>query len=182
VEAYKGLAVLIEAARRLPMDRTRLVIAGPGNLDRLMADGTPANVEVRNRHIGDEEAMDLFRRCGLLVLPYIEASQSALVAAAYCFSKPVVVTNTGALAEYVVQAPDPGQTGWVIPPGDPVTLARILDSSLEDPDRLARHGEAGRRWYERQRRSEEQAIRRLYATMAARSQAHRAASAATGRL
>ena len=166
LEAYKGLDVLVEAARRLDPGRAQVVIAGPGALGGIVQGDIPGNVEVRDRLIGDEEAVDLFQRCGLLVLPYTEASQSALVAAAYCFSKPVLVTGVGALPEYVeAQAED--RTGWVVPPGDAGSLARIMQSSLADPARLARMGQAGRKWYEQQRRAEGLALHQMYTGLAA---------------
>lgn len=159
---YKGLEVLIEAARRLEGDpAVGMVIGGPGRLERLVPDPLPANVEVRNGLVGDGEVVELFRRCGVVVLPYIEASQSALVAAAYRFCKPVIVTRTGALPEYVVE----GETGWVVPPGDAGALAEALGSALGDPARLARAGQAGRAWYEHARKREEQTLREMYARM-----------------
>ncbi len=179
LEAYKGLDVLVEAARHLDPGRVRVVIAGPGALEGIVRGNVPGNVEVRDRLIGDEEAVDLFRRCGLLVLPYIEASQSALVAAAYCFSKPVLVTDVGALPEYV-EAEAGDRTGWVVPAGDAGSLARVMRSSLEDPASLARMGQAGRKWYERQRRAEGLALQEMYAGLAARRLGSRPASLLTG--
>ena len=123
------------------------MIAGKGRLEAFWSGPIPADVEIRNRLIGDEEAIDLFCRCGLVVLPYRDATQSALVAAAYAFHKPVIVTDTGALPEYV----EPGQTGWVVPPGDARALAECLSDALSDPERLRRMGDAGRAWYERER-------------------------------
>ena len=160
---YKGLEVLIEAARRLEGDgAVGIVIGGSGRLETVAPGPLPANVEVRKGLVGDGEVVALFRRCGLVVLPYIEASQSALVAAAYYFHKPVIVTRTGALPEYVVE----GETGWVVEPGDAAALAdalaEALGAALGDPARLARMGEAGRAWYEGQRRREEQSLRAMY--------------------
>ena len=68
-------------------------------------------------------------------------------------------TPPGAPPEYVVE----GETGWVVPPGDAGALAEALGAALGDPARLARMGEAGRAWYERQRRREEQILREMYA-------------------
>ena len=164
-EVYKGLPVLIEAARRIrPGTQTSpsVVLAGRGRLEKLDLGPIPPNVEIRNHLIGDEEAIDLFSRCGLVVLPYIEASQSAQIAAAYYFRKPVIVTRTGALPEYVV----PGETGWVIPSYDPQSLADRLESALQDPERLALMGCAGREWYECQRQVEEENLRSMYAELA----------------
>ena len=104
------------------------------------------------------EAMDLFRRCGLLVLPYLDATQSALIPAAYYFRKPVVVTWTGALPEYVQE----GQTGWLVEPDHPPSLARCLDSALTDPARLAEMGAAGRAWYDGRRTVEQQVLEDMY--------------------
>ena len=120
-------------------------------------------VDVRPGLIGDDEAVDLFRRCGLLVLPYRDATQSALVAHAYYFRKPVIITRTGALPEYVIE----GETGWVIPPGEPQALAEALREALSDPARLARMGAAGRAWYDRERRAEGMALQQMYARLAA---------------
>jgi glycosyltransferase involved in cell wall biosynthesis len=161
LEAYKGLDVLVEAARILDLPRAGVVIAGPGRLEGLVRGEVPACVEIRNWLVGDDEAVDLFRRCGVVVLPYVEASQSALVAAAYFFRKPAIVTRAGALPEYVVH----GETGWVIPPGDPQALAATLAAALGDPDRLARMGRAGWAWYERQRRAEFDALQQMVAAL-----------------
>ena len=69
--------------------------------------------------ISDAEALELFHRSSLVLLPYIDATQSALIAAAYYFQKPVLVSRSGALPEYVVD----GQTGFIVEPGHPATLA-----------------------------------------------------------
>ena len=102
--------------------------------------------------------MDLFSRCGLLVLPYSDATQSALIAAAYYFRKPVVVTRTGALPEYVVD----GQTGYIIEPDHPAALARCLETMLDDPEMLKRMGMAGRAWYDDRRAEEQRALLQMY--------------------
>jgi glycosyltransferase involved in cell wall biosynthesis len=165
LEVYKGLSVLVEAARQISPatgQGSSVVIAGKGRLDRLVRGPIPPNVEVRNRLVGDEEAVDLFSRCGLVVLPYIEASQSALVAAAYAFHKPVIVTRVGALPEYVVE----GETGWVIPPRDSQALSSALHAALRDPARLARMGDTGRAWYDRQRQAEGITLQEMYARLA----------------
>ena len=159
--AYKGLDVLVEAIWQLEKDAAGYplaVAAGPGSLRGLARGILPPGLEVRNHLIQDDEAVDLFARCGLVVLPYIEASQSALVAAAYFFEKPVIVTRVGALPEYVVH----GQTGWIIPPGDPHALAGVLRAALPDPACLARLGRAGRAWYDRQRELETIALLDMY--------------------
>jgi glycosyltransferase involved in cell wall biosynthesis len=161
---YKGVPDLLEAqailARRAPSEY-RLTLAGPGDLDDLFGGPVPEGVQVLDRLIDDGEALHLFRRCGLLVLPYRDATQSALVAAAYFFHKPVIVTRVGALPEVVEQ----GRTGWIVPPEDPVALAACLDEALANPRRLAQMGRNGRAWYDEQRTQEWEALLAMYRSL-----------------
>jgi alpha-maltose-1-phosphate synthase len=165
LEAYKGLDVLVEAAGRLDGLGASVVIAGPGQLGKWVSGPLPGNVDVRPGLAADDEAVELFRRCGLVVLPYLEASQSALVAAAYFFGKPVVVSRVGALPEYVIE----GETGWAVPPGDSQALAAVLADALADRGRLAEMGRAGRAWYSRARQAEGEALGALYLQLKSRS-------------
>ncbi len=163
LEPYKGLDVLLEAFRLWQPALVRLVVAGRGNIDAFW-DGQPLppNVHVLGGHITDDQAVALFRTCGLLVLPYTDATQSALIAAAYAFRKPVLVTRVGALPEYV----EAEQTGFVVPPGDPLALAHALSAAFAQPQLLAAMGEAGYRWYQVQRSRELQIILQVYRSVA----------------
>ncbi|MEJ5308907.1 MAG: glycosyltransferase family 4 protein [Anaerolineae bacterium] len=165
IERYKGVADLIAAWMRLPETlpaQARLVLAGPGQLETVWKDSLPAGIEVRNHLIQDEEALMLFQRCALLVLPYIGATQSALIPAAYFFHKAVLTTSSGALPEYV----EPGVTGWVVEPKHPPSLARALTEALSDVDRLMRMGWAGRRWYDEHRKAETATVQQMYNRLA----------------
>ena len=106
----------------------------------------------------DDEAIELFGAASLLALPYRDATQSALIAAGYTFGLPVIVTDTGALPEYVV----PGETGWVVPADDPVQLGAVLRQALADCGRLTQMGANGRRWYEEQRAIEAEILSQMY--------------------
>ena len=165
LERYKGLDHLLTAWAMMDGrdgHDARLILAGPGDLDRLWRGPLPPRVEVHNHFIEDAQALQLFRRCGLLVLPYIDATQSALIAAAYYFHKSVVVTRSGALPEYVEE----GRTGCVVEPGHPPTLARCLEAMLDDPARLAQMGAAGRAWYDAQRAAERRTLIQMYDRLA----------------
>lgn len=162
LEAYKGVNVLIEAMQQIDQlpdqSQLRAVIAGKGSLPQVVGGATPGNVEIRNRLIEDHEAIDLFSRCSVVVLPYLDATQSALISAAYFFGKPVIVTRVGALPEYVVE----GKTGWVIAPRDPIALAQALRNALSDRSQLMCMGDACRAWYHAQRLVEQHTLHAIY--------------------
>jgi starch synthase len=161
LERYKGVDQLLAAWAMMDAGNgrdARLILAGRGDLERLWPGPLPPRVEVHNHLIKDAQAVELFRRCGLLALPYTGGTQSALIPAAYFFRKPVVVAPSGALEEYVAD----GETGWVVEPEHPSSLARCLSAMLSDRDRLVRMGMAGRAWYDARRDVEEAELRRMY--------------------
>lgn len=163
LESYKGVDTLFQAWDFLMKDidngsKYSLVLAGPGNLPAAWAEGLPPGVSWREGLVPDDEALHLFRRCSLVVLPYSDGTQSAIVPAAYYFKKPVIVTRVGALPEYV----DDGQTGYVIPPNDPSALAKKLKIFMVEPQLAQRLGEAGRKWYDKKRIRETKTIQALY--------------------
>jgi glycosyltransferase involved in cell wall biosynthesis len=167
LERYKGVDDLVTAVDMMngrEKSEPCVVVAGPGRLKPLWAGPLPKRLELRNHLVEDEEALDLFRRCGLVVLPYVEASQSALIAAAYYFRKPVVVTRAGALPEYVEE----GRTGRIVEPHYPTGLARSIERMLANRAELVRMGTAGRLWYESRRHQETETLFALYRSLASK--------------
>jgi glycosyltransferase involved in cell wall biosynthesis len=158
IEAYKGVDVLIEATQQVGPFGLRAIIAGRRSDEYALSGTLPDNVELRPRQIDDAEAIDLFSRCGVVVLPYRDATQSAVIAIAYFFGKPVIVTRTGALPEYVIE----GQTGWIIDPEDAGQLASALQIALGDLTHASQVGSTGHEWYQVQRRQELNALKLLY--------------------
>lgn len=142
---YKGLEYLIQAAPIVAqmIPDVRFVIAGQGDefepYRRMMHE--PRQFVVHNRHVSAAERDELFRQSSIVVLPYIEATQSGVVPVAYSYAKPVVATDTGALREAV----DDGVTGHLVPPSDPTALAKAIIELLADPARCRAMGAAGRR-------------------------------------
>ena len=147
---YKGLEHLIRAqplvTARVP--DARIVIAGRGeDLQRyrdMMLD--PDRFVVINEFVSNERRSELFAQSAVVVLPYVEASQSGVVPIAYAFEKPVVVTDVGGLPETV----DHEVTGIVVPPRDDAALANAIARLLERPDLARQMGAAGRRKLERE--------------------------------
>jgi len=161
LEPYKGIEHLLAAGAMLECPTGAppcIVIAGPGRIAALWAGALPRQVSAREGLVADAAALDLFRRCACLALPYVDATQSALIAAAYYFRKPVIVTRSGALPEYVAH----GRTGLIVEPEHPASLARALARLLPAPALAQEMGQAGRAWYERQRAAEEAALLAMY--------------------
>lgn len=63
-----------------------------------------------------------------------------VVIEAMAAGKPVVATRGGAIPEIVIE----GQTGLIVPMGDPAAMAQAIASLLADPARAAAMGVAGR--------------------------------------
>lgn len=139
---YKGLETLIEAEPALveQVPEVRIVIAGRGeSLDGYRARmRDPDRYEVIERWIPDDERDALFARADVVVLPYLEASQSGVVPIAYAHSTPVVCTDVGGLPEVV----EHGRTGLVVPSGDAGALADALATLLNDRELRERMGSA----------------------------------------
>ena len=98
----------------------------------------PERFIVHNRFIRATECDELFRQASIVVLPYIEATQSGVIPLAYSYAKPVVATRVGALAEVV----DDGKTGRLVPPADSESLAAAIVELLRDPVSAAADGHA----------------------------------------
>lgn len=144
----KGIPVLIEAMGLLRNDAD-LVICGHG-------DQTPALKEAASRSPaasriqfpGRVDAAELSRwyaRCTVFCLPSIVDSRGdteglgTVPLEAYAHGRPVVCSSVGGIPDVV----DDGQSGFLVPPGDPKALAAALDRILDDPQLAARMGEAG---------------------------------------
>lgn len=141
---YKGLEYLIEAQPLInaAVPDARIMIAGQGDdferYERLMADRD--RFIVHNRWISDDERTTMFCRASVVVLPYVEATQSGVVPVAYTYGKPVVATTTGGLPDIVEHE----RTGLLVAPRDTNALADAVIRLLSDRDLRHRLGEAGK--------------------------------------
>jgi glycosyltransferase involved in cell wall biosynthesis len=138
---YKGLRYLIEAEPLISKEvpEAKIVIAGRGE-DFQRYQNMMVNKEkfiVYNKHIPNEMVVELFQKSSVVVLPYIDASQSGIVPLAYSFKKPVVVSNVGSLPEVV----DHNETGYIVPPKDSKKLAAAIIDLLKNDEKRKKMGE-----------------------------------------
>lgn len=137
---YKGIQYLIEAVPQIKkqIPNVNVIIAGSGNFTKYNSlIQTPENFEIINEFIPDELVAELFERASVIVLPYIEGSQTGIIPIAYSFKKPVIATNVGSITEVV----EDGMTGFIVPPGDSGTLADAIIKILMEDDLRKQMGE-----------------------------------------
>jgi glycosyltransferase involved in cell wall biosynthesis len=135
---YKGLGYLMTAAPlvKASVHNVKFVVAGTGD-QQLIArlQEMPRNLfDVRARFIRDQEVAELFSEADLVVLPYIEASQSGVLMIAMAFGLPVVATNVGEIGTTV----EAHRIGLVVPPRDSQALAAAITRLATDDVMYAR--------------------------------------------
>ena len=106
----------------------------------------PSRFVVDNQAIPEERVAQIFGESSVVVLPYIDASQSGVVPIAYAFSRPVVATTVGGLPAVV----EDGVTGLLVAPRDERALADAIVTLLEDDDLRHKMGAAGRKKLDRE--------------------------------
>lgn len=134
IQEYKGLRYLLQAAPlvRAKIPNVRFVIAGAADdfsIYRPYIDD-PSIIEVHNRFISEIETARLFTAADLLVLPYIEASQSGVLMIAVPFGLPCVATEVGEMPAVVRSL----GIGLVVPPRDSLLLAAKIVEFAADVD------------------------------------------------
>jgi D-inositol-3-phosphate glycosyltransferase len=131
IRAYKGLDLLLEAFAdgRLKAANIQLIVAGEYYDDRAKYEtqierlGLAPYLVLATRFIPNAEVAWYFGAADLVVQPYRTATQSGVTQIGYHFGKPMLVTDTGGLAETIPH----GRAGYVVPP-DPAAIAdAILD-------------------------------------------------------
>src|SRR5690625_3842063 len=90
--------------------------------------GIGPNVRFDTRYIPDERVKLYFSAADLVVQPYRSATQSGVAHVAFHFSRPVVVTNGGGLAETVPH----GEAGVGVPLEHPEALAGYIRECVSE--------------------------------------------------
>ena len=129
IRPYKGLQFLIEAMPHVLRDiDCSLLVAGEFYDDKrkytalIEKHSLGERVRIEDAYIPNEDVHLYFAAADVVVLPYIEASQSGIVPIAYSFNTPVISTRVGGLPEAVLE----GKTGLLVDPGDPGALAQAI--------------------------------------------------------
>lgn len=132
IDAYKGIPVLCSAIKILQQNGfdISLSIVGSGDFSVYKDCIKEINkCEVINRWIKDEEVASYFRSSNvILVLPYIDATQSGVIPLAMKGGCPIVASNTGGLIEQIKDR----QTGLIFKCNDSKDLASKITEIIKD--------------------------------------------------
>lgn len=138
----KGLSHLLKALHSLGRRPFHLDVVGSEETDR--AHAAAMRKLVQQLHLTDrvdfhgaldgESLEERFRRAQLLVVPSSYEGFGIVYLEAMAFGLPVIASATGATDEIVHHE----ATGFLVPPGDVWSLARRIESLLEDRALLAR--------------------------------------------
>lgn len=125
-----------EAHRKLPKARLELVTSAPYQI--------PAEMGRWRRSVTHPELRDLYQHAQVVAMctrTNNHASGITAILEAMAMGKPVVATHTPGLEDYVAH----GETGVLVPSGDPDAMARALVELLEDSDRCTELGTKARK-------------------------------------
>ena len=144
----KGVAVLLEAFAKLRTERAELElvlvtkpVAG-GRTERLL-DELAIRDSVRFVHgVSDAELVRLMGSAEVACVPSLYEGFSLPTAELMATATPLVVSRAGAIPEVVGPG---GLCADLVEPGDVGALVTALGDLLDDPERRARYGAAGRR-------------------------------------
>jgi glycosyltransferase involved in cell wall biosynthesis len=141
-----GLARLVQHAGSGPAAGVQLLVVGGdpfgAGLERVEALVAEHGVGEHVRLLGiRDDVPDLLGASDLFVLTSLWEGLGLVFLEAMAVGLPVVATRVSAVPEVVSD----GETGWLVPPGDPQALAAALAAALADPDERRRRGETGRR-------------------------------------
>lgn len=130
----KGHQDLIQALTRLKTPIS-VVFAGGGPLRETLSQAAPS-VQITGT-LTHEQMLGQIGLADLVVIPSRYEGFGLTALEAMALARPVIATRAGGLPEVL------GDTGLLVPVGDPVQLARAIQTLLADPDHCKRLGAAG---------------------------------------
>ncbi|HSC40415.1 MAG TPA: glycosyltransferase [Chitinophagaceae bacterium] len=139
IRKYKGLDILFNALALLkqriagtPLQQLKLVVAGEfyedekAYLQQIEETGISDMLILKTDFIPNQQVRDYFCAADGVIQPYRNATQSGVTPLAYHFEKPMIVTNVGALPDYV-----PHEKAGLVAAPEPASLAAAIERYFE---------------------------------------------------
>ena len=155
VRRYKGLRYLIEAMPqvRQQLPKAKLIVVGEFWEDeRLYRElvarlGLTDCVQFYSKYVPNDDMSTYFSASDVVVMPYLEATQSGVAQLAIGFERAMIATNVGGMPDAV----EDGKTGLLVPPADSGALAQAIVRYFQDDLRALfseniRHAKASASW------------------------------------
>ena len=150
ITRQKGVPVLLRAASGLDPRAQLVLCAGQADTPELEAEVTGLVDGLRASRSGvvwipemlpKREVIQLLTHATVFAIPSIYEPLGIVNLEAMACGTAVVGSRTGGIPEVVAD----GETGLLVPPGEPEPLAEALNALIRDPDRAAAMGQAGRK-------------------------------------
>jgi len=150
ITRQKGLPVLLRAAPELVAEAQLVLLAGLADTPEQLAEVTELVDGLRASRSGvlwipemlaKHEVIQLLSHATVFACPSVYEPLGIVNLEAMACGTAVVASRTGGIPEVVAD----GETGLLVPPGEPAPLAAALNALLTDPGRAAQLGQAGRK-------------------------------------
>jgi len=148
LEKFKGVDNLLRAMPDILRERpkARLLIAGDGSYRKEFEKIAHElkiidNVEFLG-HLSGAEVRSLYEKSVMLVVPSIWPEAFGKVGIeAMSVGRPVIASNVGGVSDWLTD----GETGYLVPPGQPEALSKVVIELLSDRKKLERMAIAARK-------------------------------------
>ena len=150
ITRQKGVPVLLRAASGLIPDAQLVLLAGAADTPEQLAEvtelvdglrATRSGVHWIPEMLSKPEVIQLLTHATVFAIPSVYEPLGIVNLEAMACGTAVVGSRTGGIPEVVAD----GETGLLVPPGEPGLLADALNVLLCDPERARAMGQAGRK-------------------------------------
>ena len=150
ITRQKGVPVLLRAAFGLIPEAQLVLLAGAADTPEQLAEVTELVDGLRASRSGvfwipemlpKPDVIQLLSHATVFAIPSVYEPLGIVNLEAMACGTAVVGSRTGGIPEVVAD----GETGLLVPPGEPEPLAEALNVLLRDPDRAEAMGQAGRK-------------------------------------
>jgi glycosyltransferase involved in cell wall biosynthesis len=127
IRPYKGLMYLIRALPRIleKKPNTKLVIQGvfwkdrQKYFDEIEKLGLKEHILIREGYVAGDDRARVFYSADVVVMPYLNISESAIIPLPWGFGIPIICTSVGGNVDWI----EDGVDGYLVPPRDSTSLA-----------------------------------------------------------